>query len=353
LSAIGSVSFAAHVNVTGIPYGYGVQSIELGVAFAGSIAQNPLNDNQVFVSVGGFGTNSVVRVDTQLGTTTTVTGVLGVVAGMTILSNGDLVITETFTSNTILRARDLTADGDFLDAGEITELIAPILTVDFTGAQAAVAPAGNVSGIPAGSLLVQTSDGATDSELLVIENPTTTPAYRPPGAAYYSGYQYNGGFAFDQAGNIIFGISQFSMITFLSSGKIAALVNSNSDPDIDPGESNVLVDETTLNAGLTDLTVSNEGTAYYTENSGAVKGFQLPANLLTGSGSPSTFLQTDSAYLSIARIDFPGRPFVPTTSSPRARMYVAGLDASFGSATNLLIVSPVVPTAAAGWEMYE
>ena len=82
------------------------------------------------------------------------------------------------------------------DPGEVTELIAPILDGgDFTGSQARLVPAGHPS-LPAGSVLVQTADGSGLGEMLAITDPLGSPAYIPSGSAFFTGFDYNGGFDF-------------------------------------------------------------------------------------------------------------------------------------------------------------
>jgi hypothetical protein len=343
----------ANIQVQSVAAGYTTSSIELGAVFGGAIAPDPADADHLYVSSGFFGSQTILSVDAGAGTTRTVAAGFGNIGGIAVLGNGDLAITENFLSDKVLRARDLNSNGDFLDAGEVTELIAPILTDgDFTGAQLTVAPSGNASAIPAGALLVQTADGQTSSELLIVENPVSTPAFRPTGGAYYSGFQYNGGIAFDAAGNVILGIGQFDFFTFTPSGRIVALVNLNSDTDIDPGESNVLVDEPALSAGISDLAVSNENAVFFGENSGDVKTFALPANLLTGTASPALFARTDASYISAVRLDAPTRTFAPGATGSTARLLLSGYAAGFNAATNLVVIAPGALAEVQNWELY-
>ncbi len=337
----------AQLTVLAPPPGYLVSSLELGQPFGGSLAFHPADPDRFYASIGAFGAVSILRADAGTQTTATVAGPFGNIGGLAVLANGDLLITENYTSDTVLRARDLNTDGDFLDAGEMTELLAPILhdNVDFTGAQIAVAPSGGASGVPAGAAVVQTADGQTSSELLVVRDPATaTPVYRPAGGAYFSGFQYNGGLAFTASGHLISGDSEFDPFTFTSKGRITALVNSNADEDIDPGESHVLVDQAALPSGLTDLAVRNDGRVFFTDFSGTVGSFPLPSNLLAGSAAPAPFAQTNGVYLSTARLD---------RSGPGARLYVGGYTPGFVQATNLAVFTLAPPTAADGWSLYE
>jgi hypothetical protein len=355
MAAALSTAHAATVSFTSVPAGYDTGSIELGVPFAGALAPDPTTPTRLYVAVGSYGNMSIVRVDTVTETTATVAAGFGTIGGIAALTNGDLAITENATSDTILRAHDLNGDGDFLDAGEITQLIAPILADggNFTGAQVAVAPAGNAAGLPAGSLIVQTADDATSSELLVIENPLTAPAYRPAGGAFFSGFQFNGGVAFDLAGNVIMGESLLDWMTFTSAGRIYALVNTNGNETIDPGESHVLVDSASFPSGLSDLAVSAENNVYFTESSGRIRTFRLPDDLLTGTATPTVFATTDGSYLSVCRFDNPSLSFAPAAAPPFARLYLSGWTSSWAAATNLLWIEPSSAPASVGdWQLY-
>jgi len=329
--------------------GYQASSIELGQPFGGSIAQHPTNANLLYVSYGDFAFHKVMAVALDTGSTRTVTPYLGNVGGLAVLNNGDLAISENddFTSDTILRARDLNGDGDFIDVGEITELIAPILTTagNFTGAQMTVAPAGNAAGIPAGSLVVQTADGGTNSELLVIENPETAPAFRPVGGGFYTGFTYNGGVGFSHEGHVICGVSEFPV------GRIDALVNTNGDMDIDAGEAHTIADGTMLTNSLADLSVTADGRVITSENGGTIRSFQLPGDLLTGMATPSVLAVTNASYISTVRVDFPDRPF---GSAPGARstLYAGGY-VTFPAATNLLAIKALAPASVEDWRLFE
>lgn len=330
-----------------VPIGYTTGSIELGTDYAGALAQDPSDPNRLYATTGFFGSQSIIAVDIAAGTTATVATGFGSIGGIAVFSNGDLAITENFTSDTIFRAHDNDSDGKFLAAGEVTELIAPILADgNFSGAQAAVAPTGNASAIPAGSLLVQTADGGTSSELLAVQDPLTTPSFHPAGGAYAAGFDYNGGFAFDPAGNIVLGSAGFF------SGEILALVNTNANQSIDPGESNVLVGGGALSLGVSDLSVSKESRVFFGENSGTVRAFDLPPNPLSGSASPTAFAQTNATYMSTIRMDFPDRTFAAGASGTTARLYLSGYLPGFAVATNIAFIQPAAIASVQGWTLY-
>jgi len=346
---------AAQIQILSVPSGYTTGSIELGVPFAGSLAPLPSDPTKLYVSVGSYGAQSIALVDTVGSTIQIVASGFGSIGGIAVLSNGDLAITENATSETVLRAHDLTSDGDFLDPGEITELISPILVdspFGFTGAQVAVAPVGNAAAIPAGALVIQTADGETSSELLVVENPETSPAFRPLGGAFFGGFQYNGGVDFTSNGHVIMGESMFDLLTFTSSGRIFALVNTNADAVIGPGEWNVLVSETQLSAGLSDLAISHEDNVFTVEGSGTVRSFPLPADLLSGSATPTAFAQTDSPYLSTVRFDDKTKTFAPGATAPSARLYLGGYASDWTAATNLVWIQPQPSSNVENWTLY-
>lgn len=339
---------AKTLHVQSVPPGYTSRSVELGLPFSGAVAQDPSNENRIFVSVGSFGSQSILAVNLETLTTATVASGFGNVGGMAVLANGDLAVTENFFLSTILRAHDANGDGDFLDTGEVSELIAPILVDSyFTGSQVALAPAGNASGIPAGALLVQTADGQTSSEVLLVDGPCGSPVYRPAGGAFFSGFEYNGGMAFDPAGNLILGASGYM------SGRILALVNANADERIDAQEAHVLVDPSKLTLGIADLAVSKENRLFFGENSGTLKYVDLPADLASNSASPAGFAQTDAVYLSTVRLAFPERSFAPAAATYTTRLYLGGYVAPFDQTTNLVVIEPAAPKAGvAEWECY-
>jgi hypothetical protein len=346
---------AAQLVLSGLPAGYTTSSIELGQPFGGALVADPANTDRLYVAAGFFGNQSILRVTLSSGTTSTVATGFGSIGGIAVLGNNDLAVTENFTSQGLFRARDLNSDNDFLDAGEVTELIAPILAdsgATFTGAQVTVARAGNAAAIPAGSLIVQTADGGTSAELLVVQNPTTAPGYRPTGGAFFGGFAYNGGVAFDAAGNVIMGES------VIPGGRVYALVNSNADQAIGAGESHVLADTAAIPDGIADLAVSADGRVFYGGNgpgfspAATLMWFQLPGNLLTGSGTPAVFANTNSTYLSAVRFDEPTRSFVAAAGGNTARLLVSGLDGTFAGFTNVMVVRPSGVSGVGEWEMY-
>jgi hypothetical protein len=330
-----------------IPEGYTVESVNLGVPFAGAIAQDPQHENDLYVSIGIFGDEDIIRLHMDTNTSETVASWFGSIGGIAVLNNGDLAIADNSdsTSDTLLRARDLNHDGDFLDPGEITQLIEPRLVgPTFTGSQMVVAPSPNSEGLPPGTLLLQTADNQTSSQLLAIADPDTFPAYIPAQGAFFSGFAFNGGVAFTPDGNLVVGSSDFPV------GSVIGLVNSNGDDQIGVGESHSLG---MLENSISDLAVSAESELYFTENSGTVKRAALPDNLLAGSIVPEEFLVTNTMYLSSTRLDFPSRRFNPNGSGPPAHMYIGGFVSFTAGAENLLKITPKTVTAAQDWQLFE
>lgn len=331
--------------------GYTAESIELGVPFGGAVAQHPTKANIVYVSAGNYGEHTILEVNTDTGTTQTVSPQVGNIGGIAVLNNGDLAITENMVQDTILRARDLDADGLFLSPGEISTLIAPPgAPGTFTGEQAMVVPAGNAAGLPAGTLLVQTADGGSSSSLLAIGNPeSATPGYLPPDAGWFTGFTYNGGMGFSPDGHVVMGTSDFPV------GRVLALVNANNNDRIEPEEAREIIGSDVLEDSISDLAVSGDGLLVTTENSGLVRWFDLPADLATGTVQTSGVLAlTNGVYLSAARLREPSKSFRSGAAWSASTSLLLGGFVSYPAATNLLVIKPIpAPASACGWMWLE
>lgn len=337
------VSHAQKLSFTSHPDGYDAASIDLPDLFTGALAVDPENENRVFASVGSFGEMRLALVDLETETSWIVAaGPFGSIGGLAVLSATQTAIVENGSNpagppdKTILLASDLDGDGDFDDPGEIEELIAPILVgpdapFGFSGAQSRVVPPGNPSGISSGSLMVQTADGGGNAELLVIVDPLGAPAYRPIDGAYFSGFDFNGGFDFDSEGNILLG--SLSSATF--QGEIFALVNTNGDEAIAPDESNLLVRDANLPFGISDLAIDSENEVFGASG-GGIQTFPVPGDPLTAEATPTTFALTDSFFLSGILFNTKQKPFEPFSGPEGAKLVVGD---GIGT-TNLLVLSP-------------
>jgi hypothetical protein len=357
---------AETVSFTAVSSGYEGGSITLPEGFAGALAADPSNDQVVYASVGAFQDNKIVRINLGTGAVDYVAnGPFGSIGGIAALSPTQLVLMENDHSpgsplpgETILLATDCNPqDGDFDDPGEIVELLAPILVdslFGFTGAQARIAPAGNPSGIPSGSLLFQNADGSGLGDLFVVTEPTSpaTAQYRPSGAHYFGGFDYNGGFDFDSPGRIFMGAVDGA--TF--SGEVFALVNSNADEDIDAGEYNDVVTTTSLPAGIADLAIAADDTAFCLTNpflaGSRIVQFSAPENPLTQEAVIQNFATTDAGYLMAIMFNSKCKQFEPFGGSNGAVLIVGGYTTTWAQATNLLTLKPAAPSAARLWTGY-
>ncbi len=353
---------AQMIQFTELPPGYVPDSVTLPRAFAGALAVDPEDDAVIYVSVGAFLDTQIVRLDLRDRTARVVAaGPFGNIGGIAPLAPGRLALIENSVAagsglpgETLLLATDVNLDGDFDDLGEIVELIAPILTGaggDFSGAQARVAPAGNPSGIPSGSVLLQTADGGGEAELLVVTNPLGMPAFRPGGGAYFGGFDFSGGFDFDSQGRIILGAVEGTAFT----GQIFALVNLNGDEAIDPGESGLLAQG--LN-GIFDLVIDAADRAYFTgpdeDFIAGIRTFQIPENPLAETATITTLARTNSGFLTGLILTSKTKSFAPAAGPEAATLLFGGFTSSFEAATNLLLLTPLNPlNRVHGWRRYE
>jgi hypothetical protein len=240
------------------------------------------------------------------------------------------------------------------------ELIAPILVdspYGFTGAQARIAPSGNPSGIPSGSLLFQNADGGGKGDLFVITEPGSAvgASYRPAGDNYFGGFDYNGGFDFDSEGRIFMGA--VSGQTF--AGEVIALVNLNNDEDIDAGEYNTVVPGNVLTSGIADLAIDKNDNAYCLTNSytagGKIVRFGVPENPLVEGAMVSDFAITDSPALMALTMNSKEKSFEPYSGPEGGIMILGGYSKSpmWAQAINLLTLRPSGPTGAKLSAVYE
>jgi hypothetical protein len=336
---------AAELAFVSVPQGYHAGSIHLPRGFTGALGVDPTDDQIVYASVGGFGDVDLSRIDLHSGTATIVAeGPFGNIGGIAVLSATEIVLVENAGAaggppdKTILLASDLNADGDFNDAQELRELIAPILEGFFgwSGAQARLVPPGSPASIPSGSVLIQTADGSGAAEVLVVTDPLGSPTYRPAGGAFFAGFDFNGGLDFDSQGRLLVGAATvIDPTTFVIAGQVFGTQNLNSDQVIGASESHILVPSGQLPSGISDLVVDREDDAFCTSG-GSIKTFHVPANVLSGEVAVTDFAPTHSSFLSAVLLNSRARSFEPFSGPGGAILLVGG---GFGE-TNLLTLTP-------------
>jgi len=349
------------ISFTDVPAGYAPDSINLGAGFTGALAVDPSNPDIIYASVGYWQHNQVKRIKlSDFSVKTVCSTFFGSIGGLAVPGPDQLIVVDNddYTTNsipgeTVLLCTDRNYDEDFDDAGEIEELISPILVdgVSFTGAQARIAHPGNPSKIPSGSLLFQNADGNQNSELFVVTDPTSPilAQYRPSGSCYFTGFDYNGGFDFDSAGRIFLGTTNSSW-----SGEVISLVNTNNDEDIDPGEWNDIVSSSSLSGGITDMIIDAEDDVILCTNPWEgyqVQCFRIPPKPLEDTVIPGDFADTDSPWLTTVIINTRNRSFEPNTDGG-ATLVLGGYAPGWLSATNLLLLSPCLISEVNEWELY-
>ncbi len=355
-SSAGSASSIAVSSFDVVPEGYTPGSIALPADFQGGLGRNSFDDSTVFCSVGAFQDNDLALVNLASGTSQIIAdGPFGAIGGCVAISPTQIVLVDnsfggaSFPGETILLLDDNNpADGDFDDPGEITELLAPILTnpgSDFSGAQVRLVPAGNPSGIPSGSVMIQTADGGGMAELLVLADPLGVPAFLPAAGPYFTGFDFNGGFDFTAAGEIILGTTEATFFT----GEIFGLVNTNSDEDIDGGESNAI---RTGEFGIADLAIDAEDDVLVMANdftfTGVVLTFPTPGDLLADSVTPAVFASVQAGFAGSLIVSSRTRQFEPFGGEGGATLLLG----TFGT-NNVLTLTPGALSSARAWEEYE
>lgn len=355
-SELSKSAAAAVSSFNVVPEGYTAGSILLPADFQGGLGRNSFDDSTVFCSVGAFQDADLVLINLVDGTAQVIAdGPFGAIGGCVAISPTQIVLVDNsfggaaFPGETILLLDDNNpADGDFDDPGEITELLAPILTnpgSDFSGAQVRLVPAGNPSGIPSGSVMIQTADGGGVAELLVLADPLGTPAFLPAAGPYFTGFDFNGGFDFTSSGAIIMGTTEATFFT----GEIFGLVNTNADEDIDAGESNAI---RTGEFGIADLSIDAEDDVLVMANdftfTGVVLTFPVPGDLLADSVTPTVFASVQAGFAGSIIVSSRVRQFEPFGGEGGATLVLG----TFGT-NNVLTLTPGALNSARTWEEYE
>ncbi len=345
-----SVCFAQEIHFLSTPAGYKAGSISLPRGFAGALAADPSDSNVMYAALGEYGHNSLARINLQTQQVTIIADdKFGALNGIAVINSEKIVCIDNLGSNagmpndTILLASDDNHDKDFNDAGEIAELIAPIQAdspgFGFTGAQARIAPAGNVCNIPAGSVLVQTADGNGKAELLAIMNPLTAPAYYPAGGPFFSGFDYNGGFDFDRQGRLILG----EQTSFL--GGIHAFSDATNHHAMGSNE-----------MYLSDLIVDAENDVMFcaaSQGFEAIRTLHIPNNPMTGTATVSDFAITDSSYLTAIMLSSKTRQFTANGGFNGAVLVTGGFMPDYSTSRNLLTLTPKGFSGSQNWVSYK
>ncbi len=343
-------AFAQTANFTLVPAGYAVGSIPLPRGFGDALAADPSSDNIIYAAIGEFQNLSLARIDLSVGAVTSIAdGPFTSISGLVVLSATQILLIGSAPSVTVATGRTILLlsdsnpqNGNFNDPGEIRELIPPMLaTPNWTGNKVRIAPVGNPSAIPTGSILIQTAEGSKNSKLLVLENPLTAPAFHPANAPYFTGFDYGLGFDFDSHGRIMLGAVDISGVI---GGKITALVNTNGNETIDSGESNNLL---TGGPSFSDLTTDSVDNLYLsvTENNplgafGIIQTCAIPSNPLTGTVTLVSFARTDAMSISALAFNSKTRSFAPNAGAGGATLVIGAIKNGVSSAMNLLTLKP-------------
>ncbi|GAB4321896.1 MAG: hypothetical protein Kow0059_16770 [Candidatus Sumerlaeia bacterium] len=366
------------VVVSVLEPGYTTGTIVLPENVAGALAPHPANPDLLFVSAGAFGAHHIYKVNVSDLNSPVVTPVvtrdIDSIGGLAVIDDTHLIVTNNtdrtvfpfYSGNptglpveTTLLCQDLNTDGDFDDTGEIVELIAPIKISNpdpvfglFTGSQVRVVPTGGPGALPAGAAVVQTADGATSSELLVIVNPTNqaTAAYHPAGDSWFEGFGYNGGLDFYAAVTVAAGAYDgvFALSDADMSGRIDAA-----------GESNLLVGPGDLGFySLYDLVIDAEGDLFATANdfsAGQIQTLPIPSSPLTAPSTPMTpFAQTNSPFVTAMAISSKARSFDPPATGNDAVLFFEANGPGFSNNPIVFWIAPgpQPPSAVDDWAAY-
>lgn len=355
---------AQEVSFSSLPPGYIAGQIPLGAGnSASALAPDPEDENFIYVA-GMFGTvRRIVRLDLRDGQRTVVftcpTTVS--VSGFAVLRADVMFISDNLNEQIYLLRDTNPPDGDFDDPGETRDLIEPILTNpggDWTGTAVLIVRSGaNRLSLPAGTVLFQTEDGGTtESEVLAVVDPLTTPAYQPPGGAFFSGFNYGGGLAIDSNGRLLVASSFYP-----ETGKVWICEDASEDGVIGEGESNILVPRasaTTESAGLSGLAIDTTDNGYVCVGAGFgatartdIQTFTLPSDPLHTTTTVRTFATLNSPYVSAVIFNTTSRWFMPYTTDGVV-MVILALGPFWDDPDCLLTVRVAGPLGVKRWHLY-
>jgi len=358
---------SSDVSFTRLPPGYVAGKVPLGNGnYAQALAPDPDNENFVYAAGLFGGANRIVRVNLATGVWTSVftCPTTVTVSGFAVLNAQATFVSDNWHDHIYALLDNNPQDGDFDDPGELRDLITPILTNpggDWTGT-AVLALRGDSArlGLPPNTILFQSEDGGTtQAEVLAVVNPTTAPAYQPPGGAFFSGFNYGGGLALDSVGRLLVASSFYP-----NNGRIWICDDLNHNGVIGPGESNFLVPQaspTTESAGLSGLAADVGDHVYTTVGWGFgssaqsdIQQFLIPRNPLSDKAPVMTWASLNSPYVSALIFNSPSRPFTPWAQNG-ATMVLAVYDSLWGNPEYLLTLKPVAPSGRLGakrWKLY-
>jgi len=363
--ALAAVSWAAQdVSFLSLPPGYVAGTVSLGTNnHAVALAPDPDDDNFIYVAGTFSAALRIVRLNLATAARTVVFNcpTTVTVAGFAVLNGTTIFVSDNWPHHRLFILRDNNPqNGRFNDPGECRQLIQPILTNPggWTGTAVLALRSGSTRlHLPPNTVLFQSEDdGTTLGEVLAVTNPTTSPAFQPPNAAYFSGFNYGGGLALDSKGRLVVA-SSFVPDT----GKVWVCEDVNQNGVVGAGESNILVgraSKTTESAGLSALAIDSADRCYVSVGWGFgstahtdVQQFKMPADPLHTTMTATTFASLNSPYVSAAIFNSPTRSFDPFVVGA-GTMVLAASDPSYGNLDYLLTVRPKSPTGARRWRLY-
>ncbi len=342
-----------------------------GDTFGNAVAVDPSDPNVVYIPIGGtfWTTQDIYRVDLTVPSSPVFELVaagafdvssfpgfvdgddvldskFGSIWGLTVLPGGELILVDNnaqlgppiIPGDTVFIARDLNADGDFLDVvggePEVTELIdltaaLPPGTIPpgagpagFTGVQAKIAPVGSTH---AGDVFVIDSDKDGAGEVIRIDDPTGTPSAN----VFFAGLDIGSGLAWD--GDVLFASELDDSFAF---GRLWRLEDLNADGDAQDGGEATLV--SSLLPGAFDIALTNDGALNLTTLGEEL--FELSP--VAAAAPPGRFVTGLGGLMSLGGVvpDGTANPFAPNAGPGGQRLYTSGND--FAGTSSLIILEP-------------
>ncbi|KPL12078.1 hypothetical protein AMJ85_02095 [candidate division BRC1 bacterium SM23_51] len=358
---------AAHgqdVSFSSLPPGYVSGEVPLGTNnSASALAQDPDDDNFIYVAGMFGGEKGIIHLDLRDGAQTRVFACPTTVSvnGFAVLRADVIFISDNANDRLYVLRDDSPHDGDFDDPGEIRALIEPILThptLGWTGvAVTIVRTAENRLGLPSDTVLFQSEDGGTtQSEVLAVITPLTSPTFQPPGGAFFSGFNYGGGLAIDSKGRLLVASSFYP-----ETGKVWICDDVSGDGVIGESESNILLTRasaTTEAAGLSALAIDAADNCYVCVGMGYgptarsdIQTFAVPWDPLHTTATVRTFGALNSPYVTAMIFNTPSRFFAPYHPDGAILVLLAS-GPMWDNLDYLLTVQPAGPSGVRQWQLY-